>query len=271
MNEPPPQPSIPLAPSDSPDPQEESIKTPGVEEERRSDTLSWNRWKGSLTEITKIFRLADDLVEKATGETAEADFIGRFTVYLRGRERSFGELKSLEAELDEFDLDSIEGLWMSTSYSTDKVRISINFTRSVGAYASVSGKDPFAVAGVEGELKTALNRGRRWTQVGGSWPHTVSFWAPWVAILGLSLISLFDREPWSSIGFGLLLLAGCMLVTVLFMRYVEPKLVPPLELLSDSEPRTLSQVWKGRALKGLGFVVVAVAGAAINSFTGFLF
>lgn len=247
------------------------MTVPGVEEQRRSDELTWGRWKGSLADITKIFRLADELVEKATGESGEERYIARFTLDLRGRERKFRELRDLEAEAAELDLDDIQGFDMSTGYWTDKVNISIYFRRDLGAYASVSGKDPFAVAGVEGELKTALNRGRRWTQVGGSWPHALSFWAPWTAILGLALISLLDGDPWWAIGIGLFALAGCMLGTVLFMRYVEPRLVPPLELLSESQPSTVSQIWKKRALKGLGFVAVGIAGAAINGLTGFLF
>jgi hypothetical protein len=261
--------------SSSPNPAElqedEPFKPPGVEEERRSDPLTWDRWKGSLVDVMKIFQLADDLVEKATGEKVESDYIGRFTLYLKGRERSFREIKGLEAELEDLELGSIEGLAMRTGYGTDKVRISIHINRGLGAYATVSGKDPFAVAGIEGELKTALNRGRRWTQVGGSWPSFLAFWGPWTAILGLSLAVLIGEEPWESMGFVLVLAAGAMLLTVLFMRYVEPRLVPPLELLNDSEPQTVSQVWKGRVLKGLGFAAVGIAGAVINGLTGFLF
>jgi hypothetical protein len=250
--------------------QDDPMRVPGVEEQRRSDELSWERWKGSVADVAKIFRLADELVEKAAGEAGE-DFIARFTLDLRGRERTYRELNDLIAEAEDLDLADIQGFHMTTGYWTDKVNISIYIRRDFGAQASVSGKDSFAVAGVEGELKTALDRGRRWTQVGGRWPATLAFWAPWTAILGLALIALLDSGPWRDIGIGFLALSGCMLGIFLFMRNVEPRLVPRLELLSDTQPSTVSQVWKRRALRGLGFVVVGVAGAAINGLTGFLF
>lgn len=256
---------------DTPDAPVDATEPPGVEEERRGDPLTWRRWKGSFAEIAQIFRLADELVEKALGEKLDPTYGGRIVVHLQGRERSFRALQDFEAELDDFDPASVQGLMKSTGYGTDKVRIMVNFDRSTGAWATVSGKDQFAVAGVQDELKSALNRGRRWTQVGGRWPQLVSFWAPWVAIFGLSLMPLIGGDTGRFLGFLLVGVAVLMLATVLFMEYVEPRLVPPLELLDKSEQQTVSQRWKGRALKAAGFAVAAVAGAAINSFTGVLF
>lgn len=245
---------------------------PDFEEERRGDPLQWRRWKGSLQEIARICRLADELVEKAAGPKPEDAFGGStVTVYLQGKDRTFRELSDFEAGLKEIDLESLRGVMMMTGYWTDKVSIMLHFHRESGAGATVSGKDQFAVSGVEQDLKSALNKGRRWTQVGGLWPGSVARWAPWVAIAGLALIALIDGGTGRGLGIGLLVGALLMLATVLFMEYVEPRLVPPLELLGDSDEQTVSQVWGSRALKAGGLALAAVAGAIANGLTGFLF
>jgi hypothetical protein len=248
----------------------EGPTSPAVEELRQGEFLIWSRWKGSLLDIAKVFRLAEDLIGQAVaGQPAEPySSGGTYTVKLRGRERSFRDLKALEVEIPDLELDSVQGLSMYRW--TAKVSVSISVDGSSGSYLSVRGQDRFAVAGVEAELKTAMNRGRRWSQVGG-WPGVVEFWAPWVAILGLSLVTLSGSDLIDSLGKVALAVAACLFAVVLFLRYVEPRLVPPLELLSDSQPRTVAQVWKGRLLKVLGFAAVGIAGAVINGLTGFLF
>lgn len=248
----------------------EALARPAVEEHRQGEPLYWYRWKGSLRDVMKIFRLAQELTEQATAGQPKDPFSesGTYTVRLRGREREFRNLEDLEAEASDFELDSIQGLSLYLWH--DKVNVSINIDQIGGTSLNVRGKDPFAVAGLESELKTAMDRGRRWSQVGG-WPVVVAFWAPWVAILGISLIALSSSDIADAIGKGALALGGCLFLIVLFMRYVEPKLVPPLELLDDSHSQTVAQVWKARGLKVLGFAAVGVAGAAINGLTGFLF
>lgn len=254
-------------PEQSPDPP----TPPGVEEERRGEPV-WYRWKGSVAEVVRIFRLADELVDRADaqeeGDPAYAP--ARFTIGLKGKDRSLRELEDLESELEAIDLDSVQTIRTSTRFS-EQLNIMLSFDRQAGVWWMVSGKDQFAVTGSERELTEAVAKGRRWAQASGAWPGQVSFWSPWLAILGLTLIPLVGGDVGKVIGLGLVLLAFLSLGVILWMRLVVPKLVPPLELLKESEQRTVAQIWGSRALRVAGFASAAIAGAALNGLTGLFF
>jgi hypothetical protein len=243
---------------------------PAIEDEARGDATGWTRWKGSVQDIARIFRVAHELIEKTVDdETPDYSRYQSIRLDLPGRERTFRKIEDFETHLGEIEIADVQGV--SFSSATAKVNAMVSFDRDIGAYVSVRGKDQFAVAGVERELKSQLEKGRRWTQVVGRWPGHLSFWAPWVAIFGLGFSDLVGGAAGRTIGLALVAVGFLMLSVVLFMQYVEPKLVPPLELLGESEERTVSQVWASRGLKAGAIAAAAIAGAMINGLTGFLF
>ncbi len=246
------------------------FEPPAIEDEARGDSLAWTRWKGGLQDIVRIFRIAHELTEKTSEEgSPEYSRYQSIRLDLPGRERTFRRVEDFEAHLEEIEIAEVRGITLSSH--TDKVNAMISFDRNVGAYVSVRGKDQFAVAGIERELKSQLDKGRRWTQVVGRWPGHLSFWAPWAAIVGLTFLSLTDGPVGRTIGLSAVVAGFLMLSVVLFMQHVEPKLVPPLELLEESGERTVSQVWASRSLKAAAIAAAAIVGAIINGLTGFLF
>jgi hypothetical protein len=243
--------------------------TPEHASEQVSEDAQWERWKGTIADVAEVLTAAKALIDKVQSED-ESAYAGAIRVGLRARELTFKTVEAFERGMKNVDLDEVQTITYSGGYLQQRATLNIYIARW-GTSFSVRGQDPCAVAGIAKELKSELDKGRRWTQFKLLRPGVLQPNVNWLALIGLAVATFIPGSWATAIGLVLVCIAGLGLAVSLVMTSIEPRLVPGLELLSEAKERTVAQTWAARAVKALAFVGVAVAGALINASTGLLF
>ena len=236
--------------------------------EEVSEDARWERWKGSYADVASVFRRALELFKEATGKPAEPIAGQLIHISLSTGRKTYGTIEAFQEAAPTISWQDLQYLVMSL-YS-DAVHVDVMFGY-VGASLRVTGSDKFGVAGVFKALRQELDRGRRWTQFAVVRPANLHLVAPWVALAGLAVSTFIDGSVAAAIAVTAVLAGFLLFGAALFMTFVEPRLVPPLELLPESAMQTRAQKWSRRLVQALVFLGIGFLGAVINEITGILF
>lgn len=234
------------------------VPTITVEEDHQLDA-----WKGSLGDIADLFERAIELAESTA--PSDARLHPSVSATLATADLGFDSVEEFRDYARTGKLEKLKevSLFMM-SHGTEQLKLSVTLratdTRSGGARFSVAGADHVAVSGIAQQLRHQLDQGRRHL------PREALLRTPLFLLssaVGIGFAIAFER---SGVLAALLAVMGCVLVFLnAFLDSIVSRLVPALEILDPSDPRTIYERWRGKLLAATGAVVLVVIGVVLQA------
>lgn len=219
------------------------------------DSRRISAWKGTLIDIADIFDLAAGLLRDASDGDGQASI----TV-----EHADGEARY---DLDEFRQHALTDTALRTAsgfrgrFSAPELQALLRFGGDEirhAASVNVAGSNAVSVHGVAAQLNSALDEGRRKVIPPDS---DMKF-----MIAGLLLVTVGAGLSWLSYWLGATFgLAGwsCVLVSG-YAIFLQQRIVPPLELLDESNPESRVERWRRRLVGLFPLLIAAAFGAVVT-------
>ena len=225
--------------------------------ESQSHDHAWHRWKGSFEDVAEVARQARELVSAATGDDVP---LPTLAVSWKGRDAAF-TIDEFPEAMRQQSRKKFEGIRLWVSSGGLRVSVTWRADWAEGVSLSVEGEDErrIVAAGVYGELRDLLDRGKRFAR----WDAFAPMWFLMGTLVLVTAGSVTTTTASDSLGKALMILAGLSLFISVAMFLTTVVFVPRLELLGSERPSRLD-VWRGRVLKLSGFVAAAIAGALID-------